>query len=126
MESNEGNPRTSLVSFRDYGEDFLKIAEYVTTMKIPKGMDRKNFRKFKWKALNYDIHSEKVWRLSARSSLTKLIIDTDKDKSRILKGCHDNLGHKGRKSTYHRILIRYYWKGCYKDAAEYVKICTKC
>ena len=46
-ESNEGNPRTSLVSFRDYGEDFLRIAEYVIIMKTSKVIDKKNFRKFK-------------------------------------------------------------------------------
>ena len=125
-ESNEGNPRTSPVSSRDYGEDFLKIAEYVTTMKTPKAMDRRDFRKFKREALNYGVHSGKVWRLPARGSPTKLVIDTDKDKSRILKSCHDDLGHKGRESTYHRVSARYYWKGCYKDAAEYVKTCTKC
>jgi len=45
--NNKENPRTSLVSFKDYGEDFLKIAKYVIIMKTPKGIDRRNFRKFK-------------------------------------------------------------------------------
>lgn len=59
-ESNKENPRTSPVSFKDYGEDFLKIAEYVITIKTPKRMDKRDFRKFKWEALNYNVHSEKV------------------------------------------------------------------
>ena len=80
-ESNKGNPQTSPVSFRDYGEDFLRIAEYVITMKTPKAMDRRDFRKFKREALNYDVHNGKVWKLPARGSLTKLVINIDKDKS---------------------------------------------
>ena len=60
MESNKGNLQTSLVSFKDYGEDFLKIAEYVIIMKTPKGIDKKDFRKFKRKALNYGIYNGKV------------------------------------------------------------------
>ena len=47
MESNKENLQILLIFFRDYSEDFLKIAEYVIIMKIPKGIDRKNFRKFK-------------------------------------------------------------------------------
>ena len=46
-ESNERNPQTSPVSFRDYGKNFLKIAEYITTIKTPKGINKKDFRKFK-------------------------------------------------------------------------------
>lgn len=60
IESIKENPQTSPVSFKDYSKDFLKIAEYVTMMKIPKGINKKNFRKFKQKALNYDIHNRKV------------------------------------------------------------------
>jgi len=47
MKSNKGNPRTLLVFFRDYGEDFLKIAEYIIIIKIPKEINKRNFRKFK-------------------------------------------------------------------------------
>ena len=47
MESNEGNLQTLPVFFKDYGEDFLKIAEYIITIKIPKGINKRNFWKFK-------------------------------------------------------------------------------
>ena len=64
-------------------------------IKTPKGIDKRDFRKFKQKALNYNVYNRKVWKLPARSSLTKLIIDTDKNKSRILKSCYNDLGYKG-------------------------------
>ena len=60
MESNKGNLRTLLISFKDYNENFLKIAKYVITMKTPKAMDKRDFWKFKQEALNYDIYSRKV------------------------------------------------------------------
>jgi len=49
-----------LVSFRDYGEDFLKIAEYITIIKTPKGINKRDFWKFKQEALNYNVYSKKV------------------------------------------------------------------
>ena len=94
MESNKENLQILLIFFRDYSEDFLKIAEYVIIMKIPKGIDRKNFRKFKWKALNYNVYNGKIWKLLARDSLMKFIININKNKSRIFKNYHDNLGYK--------------------------------
>ena len=64
-------------------------------------MNKKDFRKFKWEALNYDVYNEKVWKLLARGSLTKLVIDINKNKNRILKSCYNNLGHKRRESIYY-------------------------
>ena len=94
-ESIEENPRTSPVSSKDYGEDFLRIAKYVTIMKISKEINKRNFWKFKREALNYDVYNEKVWKLFARNSLTKLIININKNKSWILKSYYNNLSYKG-------------------------------
>ena len=46
-ESNKGNPRTLLISFKDYSKDFLRIAKYVIIMKTSKAINKKNFWKFK-------------------------------------------------------------------------------
>ena len=46
-ESNKGNLRISLVSFKDYSKDFLRIVKYVIIMKIPKEIDKRDFWKFK-------------------------------------------------------------------------------
>ena len=50
-------------------------------MKISKEINKRNFWKFKREALNYDVYNEKVWKLFARNSLTKLIININKNKS---------------------------------------------
>ena len=108
IESIKENPRTLLIFFRDYGENFLKIAKYIIIMKIPKGINKRNFWKFKWETLNYDVYNGKVWKLLARSSLIKFVININKDKSQIFKSYYNNLGHKKQKSIYYQILIRYY------------------
>ena len=46
-ESNKENPRTLPIFFKDYSKNFLRIAEYVITIKTLKGMNKKDFRKFK-------------------------------------------------------------------------------
>jgi hypothetical protein len=114
------------ISSKHYGEHYQKIATYLTTLKTPKSMDLKAFRVFKKEALLYGVHNQRVWRLPSKGAPIKLVIDTDKDKACILRSCHDSSGHKGRESTYHRISQRYFWKGCFKDSAEFVKTCDKC
>ena len=44
----------------------------------------------------------------------------------VLKECHDKCCHMGLDKTYDRIRDRYYWRGLYKDVANYVSQCVTC
>jgi hypothetical protein len=114
------------VSSSEYSDHFIQIALYLTTLKTPKGMDRKTFRAFKKEALSFGVHGRKIWKLPMKGAPIRLVIDTDRNKARILRSCHNDSGHKGRESTYHRISTRYFWKGCYKDTMEFVQTCPEC
>ena len=73
------------VSSKSYGVEFMKIAIYLTTMKTPRGIDRKEFRMLKREALSYGVHSGRIWKLPVKGSPTKLVIDTEKEKARTLQ-----------------------------------------
>ena len=44
----------------------------------------------------------------------------------VLKECHDECCHMGLDKTYDRIRAKYYWRGLYKDVAEFVSQCVTC
>ena len=39
---------------------------------------------------------------------------------------HDDTGHAGRESTYHRVATRYYWEDCYENVRKFVASCKPC
>ena len=53
-------------------------------------------------------------------------MDTEEKKAEIMRAMHDELGYKGRESTYGRIATRYYWETLYADVKLYVQQCGEC
>jgi len=47
-------------------------------------------------------------------------------RAEVIYTLHDRTGYAGRESTYNRIAMRYYWEGCYKHVATYIKTCRVC
>ena len=39
---------------------------------------------------------------------------------------HDRRGHRGKKGTYTKVALRYWWKGLYRDVDKWVKTCREC
>ena len=114
------------ISSAEYNEESIKIATYLTTLKKPKGMSAPEFRRFKREALKYGVHGRKLWRLPTKGMPIKLVVDKEEMRAQILRDVHNQSGHKGRESTYHRLSQRYFWNGCFKDVKDYVKSCSEC
>ena len=39
---------------------------------------------------------------------------------------HDKGGYRGKKGTYTKVALRYWWKGLYPDVDKWVKTCREC
>ena len=39
---------------------------------------------------------------------------------------HDKGGHRGKKGTYTKVALCYWWKGLYRDVDKWVKTCREC
>jgi hypothetical protein len=124
--SNKDLEYETPISSSEYDEESIRIATYLTTLKKPKDISGKEFRKFKKEALKYGVHGRKLWRLPTKGMPIKLVVDKEEMRAQILRDVHDKSGHKGRESTYHRVSQRYFWNGCYSDVKSYVKTCREC
>jgi len=51
------------------------MAIYLTTLKKLKGMSAPEFRRFKREVLKHRVYRRKLWRLSIKGMLIKLIVD---------------------------------------------------
>lgn len=40
--------------------------------------------------------------------------------------CEPQMGHLGTQKTYMRIVVNYYWPGCYREVAKFVHYCEVC
>lgn len=56
------------------------------------------------------------------------LVPSEKDRDEILKEAHDEpqAGHLGTQKTYMRIATNYYWPGCYREVAKFVRYCQTC
>ena len=65
------------------------------------------------------------WR-AGKNVPQRLVIDLDERKVEILKELHKEFSHKGRDSTYRRVMDRYYWDNCYADVREFIASYDRC
>ena len=45
---------------------------------------------------------------------------------RVMKGCHDEVGHQGRDRTLSLVRERFYWDTLYRDVSSYIEHCPRC
>jgi hypothetical protein len=80
------------------------MATYLIILKKLKGMSAPEFRRFKREALKYRVYRRKLWRLLIKGMPIKLIVDKEEIRAQILREVYNQNGHKGKESTYHRLL----------------------
>jgi len=109
-----------------YSEHLQNLARFLTTLKKPVGMSRVEFRALKREATKYSVRDRQLWRNATKAFPPRLVIDSDKRRAELLKALHDEVGHRGRESTYARLAARYFWNGMYLDVRKYVASCKEC
>jgi len=70
--------------------------------------DPKAFYYFKKKALYYIIINRQLYRQGGKGQLIQLVIDSLKEKRKVINSYYNKLGYKGRESTYYRVFIRFF------------------
>ena len=123
-EVEEGEP--ALYTEDGYSLDSRLIAEYLSTLRRPEQVEKEDFRAFKNRALKYAVINRRLYRRGRRGTPPTRVIDDEAERDRIMQALHDEIGHKGRQSTYRRVADRYYWDSCYKDVKTFVDTCAPC
>ena len=109
-----------------YSDEHLQIADYLLSLKKPKGMATREYNKFKKNALRYLVRDGELFRRGGKNTPIRRVVDDLDSRKEILQYQHDLLGHKGVESTYNRVSSVYWWDGLYKDVKAHVSTCDIC
>jgi hypothetical protein len=89
-------------------------------------MDRQEFYCFKGKALLYFVVNRELYRKGNYNMPLRLVIDGSEKRREVVRTCYEDLGHKGKESTYRRVSTGFFWEGYYADCKAYVFSCVSC
>jgi chitinase len=70
--------------------------------------DLKAFYYFKKKALYYTIINRQLYKQGGKGQPMQLVIDSLKERRKVISSYYNKLGYKGRESTYYRVFIRFF------------------
>ncbi|XP_077550660.1 uncharacterized protein LOC144163853 [Haemaphysalis longicornis] len=109
--------RESLI--KEQREDLTLERLHVTAKE---GIARRNITVHEKGGLLYRHYQDKKGK-----TLDQLVVP-ERYRADIVSLCHGNgwSGHLGINKTKERLLMEYYWPGCFKDAEHYVKSCDAC
>ena len=110
----------------DWSELSQRIATFLCTLKRPENLNRKELRSFKATALRFLVFEKTLFRRQTKNTPQRRVLDAEEDRSRVIQSLHDDLGHKGREATYHKVADRYWWDTCYRDVQDYCNSCPEC
>jgi transposase InsO family protein len=100
------------------------IRQYLQTLERPPGLNDKAFKYFLRRASAYFVKGDQLWRRDENGQ-HKLVVPF-KDRLKIVRQAHDELGHKGYFSTSRLLTTRFYWPALHTDVRWYVETCHEC
>jgi RNase H-like domain found in reverse transcriptase len=103
----EWNPASGERLRPGYSEESIAIAQYLTTLRKPPHMSRKEFRRFKLMALQFMVHEGHLFKRASKNMPLRRVVDSEEDRAKILQVAHEESGHRGREGTYRRVADRY-------------------
>lgn len=75
---------------------------------------------------NFIVHDNRLWRTSRGGKPPRLVITDLNRRRELLAGAHNDVGHRGRDSTYKLLVDRYYWPNMYDGVAYFIRSCNVC
>jgi hypothetical protein len=88
--------------------------------------DSSLLRKFLKRARNFIVHDERLWKMEKKGGSPRLVITDLERRKSLIAQVHNEVGHRGRDSTYKLLSERYYWPDLYDSVAYFVRSCYAC
>lgn len=107
----------------------MHLVHYLNTLEKNSQWNADTVYSIRKKSYQFMLRDEVLWSQQKKKSHILLrIIDTNKEKSKILQNLHDFdiADHKGGETIYERVKKVYWWPSMYVDVGEYVKTCKVC
>lgn len=113
-----------------YQGGWIPLGIYKATLRLPKDMTPAQKRALIAKAERYVLSGGLLYEIISprgnKHQVPKRVVGLTESRERILKACHDQLGHRGREATFHQISERYTWERLYSQVEAYIKSCEEC
>jgi len=109
----------------DVPDELRRIKHYLLTLERPDRMMDKAFRAFVRYATEFLVNEGLLFRRAKLNMPPRRVIWDRNEQNNIIQQLHDESGHRGKKGTYQKIALRYWWKGLYHDVAKWVKTCEE-
>lgn len=122
---------TSLELFSEefYDGEWLDIGRYLSTLKKQESWTDQEFKRIRRKAYGYFIRDGVLWKHpKQKGGVPQRVVCGIGRQQNIIKEFHESwwAGHRGIWATFAKVKERYWWKGMYKDVAEFVGSCEIC
>jgi hypothetical protein len=110
----------------DMPEELKNVRKFLTSLERPEGMTDKSFESFRRFALEFLVEGGWLFRRAKSGMPPKRVVWKEEEQKNIMQQLHEESGHRGKKGTYEKIALRYWWKGLYRDVEKWVKTCEEC
>ncbi|KAJ6102680.1 hypothetical protein N7486_005107 [Penicillium sp. IBT 16267x] len=121
-QDQDQDSRTARILALEYSDESEQIAKWCTSFRRPPGMPIRRYKTFKNHACDFVVQGEHLFHRGKGLNLPlRRVLDQLETRKRVIVAAHDELGHKGRESTYHLLKLRYWWEGMYSQVSEYVR-----
>lgn len=115
-------PRTLKAQAED--DKLEKVVQFHGDLQRPADMQDQEYSKFVKYCMRFFVDEERLWRRHS-SGAHKVFVPKERRKP-ILRGCHDDVGHKGFFATRALIMERFWWPHMHDDIQWFVRTCHLC
>ena len=116
--------RRPVASWED-DEELERVQKFLEDLERPKGLSERDVRSFLDYARKFFVSQGVLYRRS-KEGLHQRVVVKPEEREAVLRGVHEELGHRGLFSTRRTLLDRYWWPAASQDVGIWVKGCEAC
>jgi hypothetical protein len=111
----------------EYIGDDLMLGQYLETLRRPDGLNDAQYQQLRKKARRFFVRDGYLFKRGRKRGFPpRRVVGTQDQRLEVIRELHDEIGHRGKQSTYDHVSRRYQWKNMYADVEKWVKTCERC
>src|SRR5262249_1953355 len=104
-------------------EEDRRIGKFLMTLERPTDLTDQQFTRFRRMVLTFFLQDGFLYKCGRHGSPPRRVVGRQAEREAIIQELHDELGHRGEKTTFEHVKRRYQWKGMWTDCVKHVKTC---
>jgi hypothetical protein len=107
-------------------DEFQHIGRFLDSLMYPPNTNAKERKLLRLRAQKFLLREGRLYKRASRQFHDREVVLLPERREEILQELHDELGHRGVRETYGRVVTRYWWPGLLHSVEQYVKSCLLC